>query len=543
MKTTLKNINSSFKLLFHLSVLILISVCVSIIFPMFFRSDDAQLLYWAAHHNLNDLFNVHVINDLIGRFLPFTFGIWIAEYRLFGLNPFGYQVTNTSIFLLDFYLLYYLCKTYFDKSSGIVTLVIYCVLFYNHFQMAFWFADICFSLHLMFAFLSIIFYLKSKENIRYIIVSYLFAFMGILTKEPSIIIVISFVFADWLVHVPKKDCLKKAWVLLPYVGIVIWLLLISPVLESRFKQSVDATTFLYNLDYRYRFYFDFLLSGTKKLIPLLLSISFAASIPKALWVKLLVILLSIPCYYSSYYYIVFLFAISGLFVVQQTKLLPFFFWMLLTSLTLPFMGFITPTYLFEFSFGFAIFLGYIVNKQLIEKINFQFFIAKKGGSIALIVFLLFGVAIAVKPVISQVKALRLVVETRRNLAEGIDFIAKNKDKIAYVVVPDQENNESYEDKAKNSIRSNADKAKSIKTMDWTEIKQYLSLLKLDQMQVLPYSDYIKSPVVGPTVVFLLQNDTDIQFAINKGLIDEKLFSYSHYKTNNLLISSIKEIHP
>jgi hypothetical protein len=152
-----------------------------------------------------------------------------------------------------------------------------------------------------------------------------------------------------------------------------------------------------------------------------------------------------------------------------------------------------------------------------------------------------GAAIAMKPVISQVKALRLVVETRRNLAEGIDFIEKNKDKIDYVVVPNQESTETNEDRAQKAIKSNMDKAKSKKTMDWKEIKDYLSLLKLDQIQVMPYSDYIKSPVVGPAVVLLLQNDTDIQFAVDKGLINEKLFSYSHYKTNNLLISSVKEI--
>lgn len=543
MKIKFENITSNHRVLIHLSVLVLISLCISIAFPMFFRTDDAQLLYWAAHHNLSDLFDSQIINALIGRFLPFTFGFWIVEYRLFGLNPFGYQVVSTTIFLLDFYLLYHLCKKYFDRSSGVVTLAVYAALFYNHFQMIFWFADICFSLHLMFALLSIMFYIKSKEKIYFIVISYLFALLGILTKEPSIIIITSFVFADFLVHVPKNDYLKKLWILLPYICIVIWFIFISPVLETRFKQSADLTTFLYNLDYRYRFYFDFLLLGTKKFIPLLLSISFAVLIKKPMWVKLLVILIAIPCYYFPYYYIIFLFSISGLFVIWQNKLLPFFIWMSLTSLTLPFMSFITPTYLFEFSFGFSVILGYVVNIQLIKKINFRVYAARKGGFIVLIVFLLLGVAVIVKPVISQVEALRLVVETRRNLAEGIDYIEKNKDKVKYVVVPDQESNESFEDKAKNSIRSNTDKAKTIKTMDWTEVKQYFSLLKLDQIQVLPYSNYVKSPVVGSTVVFLLQNDSDIQFANDKGLIGEKLFSYSHYKTNNLLISSIKEAHP
>lgn len=508
---------------------------------MFFRTDDTLLLYWGAHHNMYDSFNVRIAN-LGGAYRPLINLFFSIGYRLFGLNPIGFQVTCTSIFLLDLYLLYYLSKIYFNKNSGIVILIIYCALFYNHFQMAFWFSDITFSMHVMFTLLSIIFYLKSKEKIYYIIVSYLFAFMGILTKEPSIIIITSFVFADLLIHFTKKDYVKKAWVLLPYMSIVIWILLISPVMDSRFKQSADATTFLYNLDYRYRYYFDFLLSGTKKLIPLLLSISFAVCIPKSMWVKLLVILISIPCYYYTYYYIVFLFAVSCLFVIQEKKLLPFFFWMLFTSFTLPFMSFITPTYLFEFSIGFSIFLGYIVNKQLIEKINLQVCTTKKASIIILITFLFLGVAIAVKPIISQIKALRLVVETRRNLAEGIDFIVKNKDKIEYIVVPDQGNTENKEDTAKNALRSNVDKAKSMKTMGWTDIKRYLSVLKLDQIQVLPYSEYIKSPVVGATVVLLLQNDTDIQFAIDKGLINEKLFSYSYYKTNNLLISSVKEIH-
>jgi hypothetical protein len=539
MKTTLKIVNSSYKLLFHLSVIILLSVCISIIFPMFFRTDDAGMLYWVVHHDLYDLFNVGV-TSLGGAYRPFNVLFWSIGYRLFGLNPFGYQVTCITIFLLDLYLLYYLCKSYFDKSSGIVSLIIYCALFYNHFQMAFWFGDLIFSMHLMFAFLSLIFYLKSKEKIYYINASYLFAFIGILTKEPSIIIITSFVFADLLINTPKNYYVRKSLILLPYLIIVIWFLIISPVMETRFKQSSEATTLLHNLDYRYRYYFDFLLTGTKKLIPLLLSISLAVSIPKPIWVKLLVILLSIPCYFNPYYYIVFLFTVSGLFVIQEKKLLPFLFWMLLTSLTLPFMAYITPTYLFEFSIGFSIFLGYVVNRQLIEKIDVQGYAAKKGSYITLFVFLLFGMAIAIKPVMSQVKALRLVVEARKNLAEGIDFIEKNQDKIDYVVVPDQESTDSFEDKAQNAIRSNTDKAKSSKTMSWRNIRDYFSVLKLDRIQVLPFSDYIKFPVVEPTVVLFLQNDADIKFATDKGLINEKLFSYSHYKTNNVLISSIKE---
>jgi Dolichyl-phosphate-mannose-protein mannosyltransferase len=533
-----RSIGGSYKVLIHAGLIILLSICISLIFPLFFRADDVWLMHWGANHNLKEIFSVNSEHPG-GAYRPVYFYFFSILYRLFDLNPLGYQIVCTAIFLFVFYLLYSLCEMYFGKACAVVTLIIYCAIFYNHFQMAFWFTDVCFSMHLMFAFMAIIFYMKGKESRYYIALSYLCALMGALTKEPSIIIVISFVFADLLVRSPRREYLRSARVLLPYVAIAAWLFISSGVVNDRFQAQTDATALLDRLNYRYTYYFEFLLSGTKRIIPILLAASMAMSISGTVWARIAIMLLCIPCYFSVYYYIMFMFATTGLFVFRDRKLLPFFLWMLPTSLMLPFMTFITPTYLFEFSFGFAIVLGYITSKHLISRIYHRLHSSRIFDRAVLIVVSLLVIGAFAQPAISQVNALQLVVESRRNLSEGIGFIEKNRDAIKYIIVPDQEINDSVEDISKWAIQSNSEKAKSQKTMSWENIEQYLSLLKLYDIRVLPYSQYVLDPVTGPKVVLILQNEADIRFAAEKGLIDRELFSYSHRNTNRLMIASVR----
>ena len=538
MKSTQIAISSSYRLLFHVSVIVILSVGISIIFPMFFRSDDVLLMHWGSRHNLYQIFNINE-ERLGGLYRPIYHYFFSAGYNIFGLKPFGYQAVGTAIFLLQFYLLHYLCRIYFDPSSATAIIIAYCALFYNNFQMAFWFTDICFSMHIVFALLAIIFYLKSKVNLSYLSISYLFALLGALTKEPSILIVSAFILGDLMIHTPRNDYTRKLCVLLPYIAIAVWIILISGVMDARFKYSTDVTTLLDRLDYRFRYYFNFLLSGTKIVIPIILSISFAISISKSSLARVIAVLLAAPCYFSQYYYIIFLFSISGWFVIQQWKLLPFFLWMMLTSLTLPFMTFITPTYLFEFSFGFSVLIGYITNNYLIKNINFQFIANREKKLAASVVVIVIGALIAVNPAFNQVEALRLVVENRKNLAEGIDFIERSKDDIDYVVVLDHENFDSPEKLSKWAVKSNKEKAKSDKVMSSDNITQYLSLLGINHITVTSYSNYIKNPVVGPKVVLLLQNDADIEFSNDKRLTGKELFSYSHHGTNSLIVSSVR----
>lgn len=532
------NYNSAFKPILIISAIIVVAVLITLLFPMFFRTDDSINLYWSAHHSIKDILNVPVAS-FWGMYRPFVNLFFNITYSLFGLNPFGYQVTCISIFLIDLYLIYKVCKLYFNKTSAITTIALYFALFYSHFQMVFWFSDIVFIMHLMFALLAILSYLKSKENSYYMIASFLFALMGALTKEPAILIVAAFVFGDYLATITKQDYLKKAWIIAPYLAIGIWLILISPVMETRFKQASDPSAFLSNLDYRYRYYFGCLLSSTKLFIPLLLGIPFALSFTKSWGLRLILVLLAIPCYFYPYYYIVFLFTIAGLFAIQYKKLLPFFFWMAGTSLTLPFIAYITPTYLFEFSFGFSIFMGYVISSQIIDKQLTPLYLRHKKASIILLI--VFGVGcmpVAYKLISSQIRALKLVVETRKNLSNGIDFIVSNKSKIKYIVVPDQEETETHEDKAKNAIRSNDEKAKAMKTMGSRQLQAYLSLLGCDSLVFIPYSKYIEAPILDKSTVILLQNNADIEFAKAMKINGVLLFESSYYGTNNLNIISI-----
>lgn len=544
MRILLKN-NPLFRALLILILIFIGALGISLLFPMFFRTDDALQIDWISRIRWIDLFNVELNvteNSIMkGTYRPLTSLFFMICYHIFGMNPFGYQVVYTMIFIFNFYLLYQLCKIYFNSWTGLVVLLIYGGLFYNHFQMAFWFSDITFTLHLMFSLLSLIFYIKSKEHLKYIFLSWLCALAGAFTKEPAILIVSAFVFADFIIHTSIDGYLKKSWRLIPYFAIALWLVLISPTIDSRFGNFSESSTSLTGLDFRFRYYFDFILSGSRKIIPLLLAVLYAITLPRSLWVKLVVVVLALPCYFNSYYFFLFLFSLSFLFFLQEKKLLPFIFWMLITSLSLPFVRGITPTYLFEFSFGISILLGYVVNKHLVEKYVLTYYSQhRKASLIILLILLLLGSGVAFKPVRSQVKALRLLVETRQNLAEGIEYLRENQDKIRQVVVPDEGLHDSKEALAQKALVSNEAKAKRKRTMEWNDLRAYLPLVQCDDIKVVPLSEFKVTESIDRSVILLLQNDADIQFAKEKVLIGNELFSYSHYNTNNIIICHFKQ---
>jgi hypothetical protein len=533
-------INPVYRFFLILILLFVGALGISLLFPMFFRTDDALQIDWISRIRFADLFNAELNireNSIMkGTYRPFASLFFMVCYRLFGMNPFGYQVFYTMIFLFNFYLLYYLCKIYFNSGTGLIVLLVYCGLFYNHFQLAFWFSNITTTLHLVFSFLSIIFYIKGKDNLKSILLSYLFAFGGAFTKEPAILIISAFVFADFIVHTRKQDYLRRIWILIPYLGIGLWLWLISPTIDTRFGKFSDAAVSLAGLDFRFKYYFDFLLSGSRNIIPLLLGVLYALSLFRSIWVKLILIVLSIPCYFNTYYFAVFLFLFSFLFVIQEKKLFPLFCWMLVTSLSLPFIRGITPSYLFEFSFGLSILLGLIIYKYLYEKYFLKFYAKhRKVSIIVLTILLLFGSGVAIKPVGNQVKALQLIVETRKNLAEGIGFIEENKERIKCVVVPDKGLHDSKETLARKALQSNTEKARNKRTMEWNDLGIYLPLIHCHDIKVVPLSRFNLSAPIDKSVILLLQNDADIDLASEKGLMGDTLFSYSHFNSNNLVI--------
>ncbi len=538
-------IKPAYRVLLILILLFIGALGISLMFPMFFRTDDALQIDWISRIRFVDLFNAELNireNSIMkGTYRPFSSLYFMVCYRIFGMNPFGYQVFYTMIFLFNFYLIFYLCKIYFNPSTGLVVLLIYCAFFYNHFQMAFWFSNITMTLHLMFSFLSIIYYIKSKKDLKFLLPSYLFVFSGAFTKEPAILIVSAFVFADFIIQTRKEDYLRKSWKLIPYLFVGLLLLSVSPTINSRFGNFSDSAITLAGLDFRFRYYFDFLLSGSRNIIPLLMAVLYALSFPRSIWVKLILVALSIPCYFNSYYFILFLFSYSFLFVIHEKKLLPFLFWMLVTSLSLPFIRGITTSYLFEFSFGVSILLGYIVYKYLIEKYFLTFYANhRKASVLILIILFVLGSGVAFKPVSSQVKALQFMVETRKNLAEGIGFIEENKSKIRYVIVPDEGLLDSKETLAKKALQSNTNKARTKRTMEWNDLGAYLPLIQCNNIEVVPLSEFKISESVDRSVILLLQNDADIHFAREKGLIGNELYSYSHFNSNNILICQFNQ---
>ena len=136
--------------------------------------------------------------------------------------------------------------------------------------------------------------------------------------------------------------------------------------------------------------------------------------------------------------------------------------------------------------------------------------------------------------------MRLLVETRQNLAEGIEYIKDNQDKISQVVVPDEGLQDSKEALAQKALISNEAKAKRKRTMEWNDLRAYLPLVQCNDVTVVPLSAFRITESVDRSVILLLQNDADIQYAMELQLLGKELFSYSHFNTNNIIICHFKQ---
>src|SRR3972149_9978171 len=94
------------------------ALALVLVFPVYFRADDALHLEWASSHPNPLAAFVPAKATVLGVFRPLQSLAWWSLYRLFGLRPEPYQLLVTLLFLACLGLLVRLSRGVFSAGQG-----------------------------------------------------------------------------------------------------------------------------------------------------------------------------------------------------------------------------------------------------------------------------------------------------------------------------------------------------------------------------------------------------------------------------------------
>lgn len=520
--------------------IILVSVLISYLFPVYFRNDDGTGLFWASTHNLMDAFSLSEAT-IGGTYRPINYIFWWITYNIFGHNALYYQITVTVIFLAVLSQFYQISKVYIGSKAAILPILIHIALFSGLYYVTFWFSDTTFTIQLLFTFLSIRYYLNRERFWGNIYASYLFAALAYLTKEPSMIIIVAFVSSDILVKSNWKILTRQSIIALPYICMAIAILAVSPTLQSRPLNNGSIEILLQMVAFRADFYHSSLLSGIRVLIPALLATILILNLNNSNYTKLgLLLILSIPAFFSPAYYFIITIAYAIGLVKKYNSLLGPLIWITFTSLPLLILKFYTPTYLLEFSFGLSLFIAYAIYstyQKLDYRITLNSIVQNRKNLLLAITIAITGITFISIEISNQYKALTNVVEQRQNFAAAIQYINNHKNSIEQIIVMDAKP-QSEAQKGVQKLMSNAGKAIQQKTMSRLGLSDLLKSMKINHIECIKYSQLKHKHKLERKSVLLLQNSKDIKAATQQNLITDTLFVHSHYGNQQLLICTL-----
>jgi len=201
------------------------------------------------------------------------------------------------------------------------------------------------------------------------------------------------------------------------------------------------------------------------------------------------------------------------------------------------LSFYTPTYLYEFSFGFSMFMGAaIVYAKKMFTMDTSILVNQRLIRIAIILAIPLSSYILFRQVRTQITALNSVVEARQNFAAAMNYIQENSGKFTHLVVIDRRVNDDLS-KKELKLAGPVSKAKQQQTMEISYIQNFID--SFDRLSIKCNSHHSSTRNSEKTALLLLQNNYDIKAAKELGIIGDTLFVYSYFEKNFIIVADLK----
>ncbi len=485
------------------------------IFPIYFREDDVYYLRWAASYKSPISAFIPATAVMFGVFRPLQNIIWWVMFRVFGLDPTGYQFVTILLYLLSFLWLFEFMKRSFDLKTAVLSLFLYLACFNSFIYIMFWFSDLTFILELFFIYLALIFLCPlALKNRLYLIVGVFFFILAILSKEPACLIVpISAIFfhASKRVEVGRAAFRLNMAVSLGILLVGALVIMKTPSMDSR-QESILANGFAEAFKFvahRWSFYSAQLLRRYGFPIVGLLTYSFLGRPGFKPYIgKIPALILSFAMGIVAYLFPSFgmvVFVVMGLLMILRLGPEAIgISWFGLVFAGIMLLGFVTRTYLIEATFGLTI-AGAFGLKLVLDD-----FVLNRLDRISMKTKIIAGAAIAIIVMIAGVfvlkdktASLQMVSAQRQNFADVIEYIERNIPDGSTIIVID------YEDMGLGlntdiAVLDDETQGRIRKTMN---CKQVYTILKLagKNLSVVNYSPSLGS-YNGDTFVFTMNNN-------------------------------------
>ena len=458
-------------------------------FPVYFRMDDVHYLWWAASHP--NPFAAFVPSEaaLIGMHRPVQNLAWWFLYRLFGMDPTGYQVVVTALHGATLVAFVLLARRLLSPLAGWAALAFHLLAFPSLHQVVFWFSDLTFVLEAFLIIVSLLLLTTGPPRTARIAAGLAFFVLAALAKEPAALIVPSV--AAWRLWVAWPDLESRERRLLGATCAVLVVaaatfLLANPHLQTRQDLAGMDPRFLAE---RWVFYSRELFRGGGAVLAALVAALAARRLlpsgqqsgiagrwlPPVLAALLVLALRPFPVIDA----LVLVAAVLVLAFARDSEA-PAAVWFLLPLAGLLSIEFTTRTYLFEASFGLVL-LGGAAVQQFREDMRLTRVASAARTAVALIVVVV-GAALLAPMLGEKLQALRLVSAARQNFRDVVGFIASHRVTDATLVVVD------YADMGldyRNDILPLPDvvKARRQKTMESPDLRVLLRLLGHGEIRV------------------------------------------------------------
>ncbi|MFA7359950.1 MAG: tetratricopeptide repeat protein [Candidatus Kapaibacterium sp.] len=190
-------------------------------------------------------------HKVIGRYYrPVVSTLYTIDYAIWGLNPFGFHLTNVIIHAIaSLLLLMILLKLFGEYKLGILSALIGALIFAVHpihTEAVSWVSGRTDSLTTMFFFLSFLFYIKySDENNSksLLIISLIAYFLGLLSKEMIVTMPVLLFVYDYFFRKRRMDWFKQN--ILPYALFIVVTIVFVFIRYLVLKDVVDRETYMY----------------------------------------------------------------------------------------------------------------------------------------------------------------------------------------------------------------------------------------------------------------------------------------------------------
>jgi tetratricopeptide (TPR) repeat protein len=190
-------------------------------------------------------------HKVIGRYYrPVVSSLYAVDFAIWGMNPFGFHLTNVVIHVIaSLLLLLILMKLFGSYKYGLLSALIGALIFAVHpihTEAVSWVSGRTDSLATLFFLLSFLFYLKFSDkgnDKKFLWISLIAYFLGLLSKEMIVTMPVLLFLYDFFFRKRSIDWFKKNYI--PYVLFISLTIIFVAIRYMVLKDVVERSTYMY----------------------------------------------------------------------------------------------------------------------------------------------------------------------------------------------------------------------------------------------------------------------------------------------------------